>query len=237
MEDEREVELSSIIAIFPEIVLDAQDPFSASIDLPVKPSSPVTVLFPAPSDGTPPQSTNSAHENVLPANGPRNNVELHHLSYLPSLQLHINLPEGYPEKHPPKFELSTTPPWLSQPTLEQLQADGERMWEEFGHGQVVFAYIDHLQQSAENAFGMMADGETLEIPQDYKISLLDYDIKATQAAFEKETFDCGVCLGKFDGHGPRLSANFLLRSKERLHVPQNDRLRACILRSVSAGLL
>jgi E3 ubiquitin-protein ligase RNF14 len=68
------------------------------------------------------------------------------------------------------------------------------MWEEFGHSQVVFAYIDHLQQSAENAFGMVADGETLEILQDYKISLLDYDVKATQAAFEKETFDCSVCL-------------------------------------------
>jgi E3 ubiquitin-protein ligase RNF14 len=60
---------------------------------------------------------------------------------------------------------------------------------------VVYGYIDFLQQEAENAFGF-AEGRNLEVPQDFKISLLDYDIKATQAAFEKETFDCGVCLGR-----------------------------------------
>lgn len=69
------------------------------------------------------------------------------------------------------------------------------MWEEADHTEIVFGYIDSLQQAAENAFGY-GKGKVLEIPQDYKIALLDYDIKATQAAFEKETFECGVCLGK-----------------------------------------
>jgi len=60
---------------------------------------------------------------------------------------------------------------------------------------VVYEYIDSLQQAAENAFGYV-EGKVLEIPQEFKIALLDYDINATQAAFDKETFDCGVCLGK-----------------------------------------
>jgi len=78
-------------------------------------------------------------------------------------------------------------------TPRRLQGKGEEMWEEAGRSSVVYGYIDFLQQEAEHAFGF-AEGGNLEVPQDFKISLLDYDIKATQAAFEKETFDCGVCL-------------------------------------------
>lgn len=202
MEDERQVELDCIAAIFPEIVLDPSEPFTATIDLPVNPRNPVKVYFPASTDGTiqtpfptPPRSAASGHENGEPAVGLTNNVESHDLSYLPSLHLHIIWPEGYPASCPPKFELSTTPAWLSREHLEELQADGHRMWEEADHTEIVFGYIDSLQQAAENAFGY-GKGKVLEIPQDYKIALLDYDIKATQAAFEKETFECGVCLGK-----------------------------------------
>jgi E3 ubiquitin-protein ligase RNF14 len=68
------------------------------------------------------------------------------------------------------------------------------MWEEAGRSLVVFGYIDSLQQAAEGAFGFSENEKTLVVPQDFMISLLDYDIKATQAAFGKETFDCGVCL-------------------------------------------
>ena len=203
MEDERQVELDCISAIFPEIVLDPDDPFSASIELPVKPTISVRVVFPASSDGalptpapTPPASATSGQEDGDSTTAPTNNVESHNLSYLPSLRLHITLPQGYPEEAPPKFELSTSPPWLSQAYLDELQNSGERMWDESGRNQVVFGYIDSLQQAAENAFGFAEEGKILEVPQDFKIALLDYDIKARQAAFEKETFDCGVCLGK-----------------------------------------
>jgi E3 ubiquitin-protein ligase RNF14 len=196
-DDERTVELECIQAIFPEIVLDTENPFSASIELPVHPQNAVKVVFPASSDGalpTPPQSDSSSQVNVESTAPQATNVESHNLSYLPSLQLHINLPEGYPEKKPPQFKISTYPAWLSQIYVEELQANGERIWEDSGRSATVYGYIDFLQQSAENAFGF-AEGKVLEIPQDYKISLLDWDIKATQAAFEKETFDCGVCLG------------------------------------------
>lgn len=78
------------------------------------------------------------------------------------------------------------------------------MWEEFGHDQVVYAYIDHLQQAAENAFGIVDSGEgnregetRLQMSPEHKIAILDYDMKAKKDAFEKETFECGICLGKW----------------------------------------
>jgi E3 ubiquitin-protein ligase RNF14 len=198
MEDERQTELDCIEAIFPEIQLEPGNPFSASIELPVHPTAPVKVIFPASADGlipTPPTSTASGEQTPQSAVDNANNVESHNLSYLPSLQLRITLPDGYPEEKPAKFELSTAPEWLSRAYLDELQDRGEHMWEEAGRSLVVYEFIDSLQQAAENAFGFAEEGRILEIPQDFKISLLDYDIKATQAAFEKETFNCGICLG------------------------------------------
>jgi E3 ubiquitin-protein ligase RNF14 len=202
MEDERSIELDCLTAIFPEIILDPKNPFSATIDLQVNPAKPVKVRFPAAADGvwpTPPQSDTSSHldgESARDTEG-RSNVESHNLSYLPSLQLRITLPEGYPEEKPPQFELSTNPAWLSRAHLDKLEANGTTMWEDAGRAVVAYGYIDFLQQSAENAFGFAEEGNVLEIPQDHKISLLDSDIRATQAAFAKETFHCGVCLGRF----------------------------------------
>ena len=200
MDDERQVEMDCLAAIFPEMVIDAQDPFSASIELPVNPNAPVKVVFPAsaepsaPALPSPPRSESSGEGGQV-ALQPAQNLESHNLSYLPALRLHITLPEGYPSKRAPIFELSTAPAWLSRSYLDDLQNKGEHMWEEGGHTEIVYGYIDSLQQAAENAFGH-SDGEALVVPQDFKIALLDYDIKATQATFEKETFECGVCLGK-----------------------------------------
>ncbi|KAM3073456.1 hypothetical protein ACMFMG_004646 [Clarireedia jacksonii] len=200
MEDQRQEELDCVAAIFPEIEIDPENPFCASIALSVSPQNPVTVVFPAASDGTqdirhitPPQSASSGEEGQNGINI-ENAIESHQLTHLPSLHLRITLPEGYPESQPPKFELSAEPKWLPQSRLSELEGKGQHVWEELGHDLVVFAYIDHLQQSAENAFGFGEEGTILEIPQDQKISLLDFDIAAKQAAFAKETFECGVCL-------------------------------------------
>ena len=224
-----------------EINLDPTNAFSATIDLQVNPTSPVKVVFPAASGGvlpTPPESDTSSQHEGEPARlpGPHMNLESHNLSYLPSLHLRINLPDGYPEEKPPRFELSTNPSWLSRAHLDELEGKGELMWEEAGRAQVAFGYIDYLQQSAENAFGFAGEGKILEIPQDHKISLLDSDIRATQAAFAKETFDCGVCLGKLNSsvvcHLLTLS-----RTKERPRMPSNDRLRTRLLRPMPSRLL
>ncbi|KAJ8068462.1 hypothetical protein OCU04_004017 [Sclerotinia nivalis] len=200
MEDQRTEEFECVAAIFPEIEFNPTDQFHASIELSVNPRKPVTIAFPTASGGvldipTPPLSMSSGNEEGNAIKNPQvNNTESHEVTYLPSLQLHITLPEGYPETQPPKFELSTTPAWLPQARLDELEADGVHMWEEMGHDLVVFAYIDSLQQGAENAFGYGEEGKILEMRQDDKISLLDFDIKSIQSAFNKGTYDCGVCL-------------------------------------------
>lgn len=196
MEDERQEEMDCIAAIFPELSFDPTDPFTATIELPVNPTAPVKVIFPAASDGvnavgglpTPPPQE-------LQVEIPPPNIESHDLSYLPSVALRISLPKGYPAEQPPNFHLSTSPEWLSRTRLEELEAGGKEMWEEVGRSLVVYGFIDSLQQAAENAFGFAESGKVLEVSPELKISLLDYDIKARRQAFEKETFDCGICLG------------------------------------------
>lgn len=196
-DDERQEEMDCIAAIFPETIFSPSDPFTATIELPVNPQTPVKVVFPASTDGTiatglnapPPQAQQQETTNNVP------DLESHNLSHLPSLQLRVSLPKGYPSSHPAKFELSTSPAWLSRQKLDELEASGEQMWEEAGRGAVVYGFIDSLQQAAENAFGYAESGKVLEASPELKISLLDYDIKARQMAFERETFDCGVCLG------------------------------------------
>ncbi|EON61536.1 hypothetical protein W97_00751 [Coniosporium apollinis CBS 100218] len=197
-EDEREEELSAITAIFPELVLDEKNPFKATIDLPVAPASPLTVVFPFPVDGAPPLS------NLLTPPGSDNEGrkasaaapwEIRHLSYLPPLRLHIILPAGYPAEKAPQVQLSTSPAWLPKDVTRNLEAECAELWEEYGHGQVVFAYIDYLQQAAERGFDLAERaGGMLEVAQDMKIALLDFDIEAKREKFEQETFDCGVCL-------------------------------------------
>lgn len=210
VEDEREIELTSISAIFPEIVLDKEDPFSASIDLPVTPYKPLAVRFTQSLEDVTheyppslPSLDSIPARRVSDSKTSRKSTDListnntTYLAHLPPLHLRISLPEGYPATHPPVFALSTSPAWLPIHMLEQLRADGERLWEDFGHDQVVFAYIDHLQQAAENAFGILEERGALEISRECKVALTNYDTKAKRAIFERETFDCGICLGNY----------------------------------------
>ncbi|KAK6951945.1 hypothetical protein Daesc_006470 [Daldinia eschscholtzii] len=187
-DDVREVELSTIAAIYPELQIDENDPYKFSIELPVSLASPVTVLFPAATEGAPPVEPVQDQVPTIAA------VDSHALSNLPSLQVHIELPEGYPQEKPPKVDISTLPPWLSEDILRKLENDVVVLWEEIGRDQVIFTYIDNLQQSSEKIFGLVDDEGRLEVSPEHKIAILDYDIKAKQKAFDKETFECGICL-------------------------------------------
>ncbi|KAI1138837.1 RWD-domain-containing protein [Hypoxylon sp. FL0543] len=187
-EDIRQEELSTIAAIYPELQVDDNDPHTVTIELPVSLANPLTVLFPAVAEGAPP--VESAQEQI-PAVAA---VDSQALSNLPSLQVRISLPEGYPLEKPPTVAISTSPPWLSDQILHKLENDVEALWEDMGRDQVIFTYIDNLQQSAENVFGLVDDKGRLEIAPEHKIAILDYDITAKQRAFEKETFECGICL-------------------------------------------
>ena len=204
-DDDRSVELSAIEAIFPEIKISPSSPFKASLDIPVIPSAPITVLFEQANDRVPPPLTppTSLEASDNGVSGDRGGVEIpvetgpdmHLLSYLPPLTLDIELPEGYPSQTPPIFYLSTTPPWLPAPQRAKLLADGQRLWEGMGRDAVVYTYIDHLRQLTENAFDLAdTPGAEVRLPRNLKIALLDFDIKAKRESFEQGTFECGVCL-------------------------------------------
>lgn len=207
LNDERAIELSSITAIFPEIAIDPRSPFRASLEIPISPTVPLKVRFQQPLDNnyfpTPPTSLEPSDSGI--SNGVKDEERLpvtdgadpdtHTLSHLPPLTLGIELPDGYPAENPPKFTITTEPAWLPPAKVSELLDDGRKLWEECGKDLIVFAYIDHLQQCAESAFDLCDDqlaGATLS--RDLKIALLDFDIKAKREKFEKETFECGVCL-------------------------------------------
>ena len=199
LEDERVEELSSIKAIYPdELVIDSQDPFQASIQLLVAPTTPLPILFPPSVDGAPPTTLPAAlipihRGQVLPIDPPKPDV--HNLSYLPPLHLQITLPEGYPSENAPQFKLSTSPQWLPLNTIKRLQDEGLSLWEEYGREPVLFSYITQLQEAADRGFDIVdSPSGMLEVSQEMKIALLDFDIKTNRERFEQETFECGICL-------------------------------------------
>ncbi|KAK0674103.1 RWD domain-containing protein [Cercophora samala] len=203
-ETERDTELQSLEAIFPEIQTPKpDDPYTIALELPVTPSKPVIVYFPTASNDGPPQDPR-APNGVNPHAGPaiaggqqgqgQPQVDSHELAHLPSIRLELSFGPRYPQEEPPRVAISTNPPWLPSETIKKLQDDGPRLWEEMGRDMVGYSYIDHVQQAAEDIFGLVGDGGALEVDPSHRIAILDYDIRARRAAFEKGTFECGVCL-------------------------------------------
>ncbi|KAJ6438584.1 RING finger protein [Purpureocillium lavendulum] len=199
-DDPRYMELETLEAIFPEIRRpDDASGFVFDLELPVRPAEPVTVLFPAasaaPDDGQPAAASPASSSTSAPVAAPvAEPVDSLLVSHLPPVSLRIVLPDGYPADKPPVISISTTPQWLSRETLAGLEADGPRLWDEAGRDLVAYSYIDHVHRAAEDVFGAITPEGTLAVPPEHKLAVLDYDIKAKRAAFEKETFECGVCL-------------------------------------------
>ena len=207
-EDERRVELVSLAAIYPELVIDTvgSDPFSATISIQVEPVKPLSIRFPS-AEGAPPTRSLTPPLSIIERTAQLElgedgvavptNEDISRLSHLPALNLRLSLPEGYPAEKPPLFFLESQYSWLPEPKLQELRKAGHTLWEELGRDQVVFSYIDHLREVAERGFDMaQAEDQVLEISPDLKVSLLDFDLKAKRAKFERETFECGICLGK-----------------------------------------
>ena len=208
-DDERELELSTVAAIYPELIRNLDlGPFSASIDIPVDPIKGLLIRFPA-AEGAPPNYLsvpNSTDEGFVVQSGdieerattdentPR---DAHRLLHLPPLKLRLLLPDGYPTEQPPVIYLDSQCSWLPERKLQQLRRAGNTLWEDMGGDQVVFAYIDYLREVAENGFDLgPAEKEALDISADLKVALLDFDLRAKRVKLEKATFECGVCLGK-----------------------------------------
>jgi hypothetical protein len=199
-DDARHAELETLEAIYPEIRRseDGHGPFTFDIELPVAPAAPVTVTFPA-ALGNGPPGLGADGQPVGHGHGHRHGLgdaDSLQVSHLPPVSLRITLPNGYPSDRPPLVKVSTNPPWLSPETLARLEDDGPRLWEEAGCDMVAYTYIDHVQRAADDVFGTITADGSLQVDAQHKLAVLDYDIKAKKVAFEKETFDCGVCLGK-----------------------------------------
>ncbi|KHN94132.1 RING finger protein [Metarhizium album ARSEF 1941] len=203
-DDPRLMELETLEAIYPEIRHALAHPlgapgeapprFTFELELPVDPAEPVTILFPAPSSGLAPDERPGLASASAPAAMAAEPLDSLLVSHLPPLSLRITLPDGYPSRKPPAVTISTTPQWLPRATLRALEDDGARLWEEAGRDMVAYAYIDHLQRGAENVFGAVGTGSTLEVDAEHKLAVLDHDINAKKAAFDRETFECGICL-------------------------------------------
>jgi E3 ubiquitin-protein ligase RNF14 len=196
LDNPRDDELGALSAIYPEIQqLRADDPYTIALDVPVKPSKAVTVFFPATADDGLAPANGAPNAAVAAGPGEQGAIDSHELAHLPCVHLEITLGPQYPAEQPPQITISTSPPWLPAETIKQLEDDAPRLWEEMGRDIVGFTYIDHVQQAADNVFGLVDEKGSLKVDPKHKIAILDYDIKARRAAFEKETFDCGVCLG------------------------------------------
>lgn len=211
-DDARFMELETLEAIYPEIqrTHSTDSPntkdetrFTFELEIPVEPAQPVTVVFPAASSRAAQDERESAatvSSAALPTSSTHGTaaepVDSLLVSHLPPLSLRVTLPDGYPSDTPPRVTISTTPQWLSHAALRTLEDDGPRLWEEAGRDMVAYTYIDHLQREAENVFGTISSVGTLEVDPQHKLAVLDFDINAKKAAFEKETFECGICLGE-----------------------------------------
>lgn len=187
--DEREEELSSITAIYPELVI--QDSRFASIELPVTPSTPILIRF------VPQPAGSAKQENGNHAKAPATAHVEHdvQLSHLPPLKLKIELPDGYPSDHPPVASLATNHDWLPHTKLRQLEQQAAQLWEEYGQCQILFTYIDALQQAAEQGFELDQSTEgCLTLPSTLEVFLVEYDNKTNLSNFNAGTYDCGICL-------------------------------------------
>ncbi|KAL8969645.1 MAG: hypothetical protein Q9197_004225 [Variospora fuerteventurae] len=206
VDDERVIELATISAIYPELMIDNCSPFSATIGIPVDSVKPLAVRFsslthsglpanlPTPPDSDRSSKTVSDGSAMIkaPSQAAETLHKVHDLSHLPPVTLHIRLPPGYPEDKPAELSISAEVPWLSQDVIKRLEKDGHRIWEGMGRSQVLFAYIDHLREAAEDGFSLGASSaEPLHISSELEIMLLDFDIKAKRAEFGKATFECG----------------------------------------------
>jgi E3 ubiquitin-protein ligase RNF14 len=203
-EDERLLELSTIAAIYPELLVDPDGfhPFSASIQVGIEPIAPLLLRFQT-VDGippvgllTPPDSISTGNESATADHQGGHAQNVHQLSHLPPLDLHISLPEGYPAQKPPVVNLDSQYSWLPETKIQELRESGLKIWEDMGRDQVVFSYIDYLREAADRGFDLLESGAgALDVAAELKIPLLDYDLKAKLMKFDQGTFECGICLG------------------------------------------
>lgn len=251
-EDDRAIELSAISAIYPELIIDSADPFSATIEIAVEPVEPLAIAFlplengicqsglltPSPSDDVENSVANKSF-HPMPEGADPTDQDIYLFTYLPPLTLKIDLQDGYPSEKPPLFRLNAQTPWIPVAKLEELREIGSSIWEDMGRDQVVYTYIDYLREAAGKSFDLVPDNTTcLEVSQNVKISLLDFEAQMKRAKFEQETFECGICLGIYM---ETVAINILLkmsyRAEEGSCMSSVTDMPPRVLRGMSPGFL
>ena len=188
-DDEREEELGSLTAIYPELTIDPHDEYSATIDLAITPTKPLLIRF------VPPTERRGASYVHAATNGNAYIEQDVYMSHLPPLTLHVNLPQGYPSDAPPNVQLSTKLDWLPKEKIKELEKEAASLWEEYGRCQILFSYIDYLQQAAERAFDLEESREgCLVLSATRQPELSSFDEKTRQVNFDAGTYDCGICM-------------------------------------------
>jgi E3 ubiquitin-protein ligase RNF14 len=203
-EDERDIELSALAAIFPELVVEpvVDDERKAHLDIEVNLDTPITVDF-APLSR---QNTQASHLSVREDTTPikdtvdqlRSESGKPHVSlvHLPSLTCHITLQPSYPTSTAPIISLNSHTPWLPDRKIRKLEQQVTTLWEENGRSVVLYDYFDWLGQSSRAAFDITntPTSATLILSRELEAPLLDFDLQAKKRKFAGETIDCGVCL-------------------------------------------
>src|SRR3569833_2426184 len=91
-EDQRNVEITTLTAIFPELRDDEKNPYAFSLEVSVNTSKAATVSFLAASS-----VTALIPDRLRFDDAPRNQFDSHNVSYLPSVNVHVSLPRGGPD--------------------------------------------------------------------------------------------------------------------------------------------
>ena len=190
--DEREEELETISAIYPELVINKRDKFTASLDLAIAPSKPLYIRFQPSTDDETNVLTTYAQVAKVSAAYIEHDVQF---SHLPPLKLTVTLPEQYPDDAPPIVRLAAQQRWLPKSKLDELEQEVGNLWEDYGRCQILFAYIDHLQQAADRGFDLdQLDAGCLVLPAKAEKELVEFDVATTLSVFNAGTYDCGICL-------------------------------------------
>ncbi|KZM24907.1 RBR-type E3 ubiquitin transferase [Ascochyta rabiei] len=93
--------------------------------------------------------------------------EEHGISQLPPIRVCFDFPENYPTATAHRVQLKSC--WLPDGEIQDLQAVFFTLWEEYGHAEILYAYINYIQECAELAFGL----ECLDVVDDLLPQLLD----------------------------------------------------------------
>ncbi|KAF2156251.1 RWD-domain-containing protein, partial [Myriangium duriaei CBS 260.36] len=172
--DEREEELETLSSIYPELVRDTFQPFQFNLCVPISPANPIKIIFT-------PSELLKAEDQVSEAT----------IKHLPPVQIAASLPATYPSEAAPDVRLSTSPSWLPAAKIKELETESAKLWEEYGRCQILFAYIDHIQQAADRAFDL---ADKLTIHESLKSDILAFDQTREKEIFETGSYECGVCL-------------------------------------------